>query len=53
MDTIADIMFACCILYNMNLDDECNADLELPFDLNQVVLLQRGRSFEDLVSATV
>jgi hypothetical protein len=34
MDTIADIMFACCILHNMILDDECDAGLELPFDLD-------------------
>jgi hypothetical protein len=53
MDTIADIMFACCILHNMILDDECEAGLELPFDLDQVVPLQRGISFEDLVSGTI
>jgi hypothetical protein len=53
MDTIADIMFACCILHNMILDDECDAGLELPFDLDWVVPLQRGLSFEDLVSGTV
>jgi hypothetical protein len=53
MDTIADIMFACCILHNMILDDECNVGLELPFDLDRVVPLQRGLSFEDLVSGIV
>ena len=47
MDTIVDIMFACCILYNMSLDDECDASLELPFDLDQVV------PFEDLVFVAV
>jgi hypothetical protein len=40
MDTIADIMFACCILHNMILDDECNTGLELPFDLDRVLPLQ-------------
>jgi hypothetical protein len=53
MDTIVDIMFACCILHNMILDDEHDASLELPFDLDQIVPLQRGLSFEDLVSAIV
>jgi hypothetical protein len=53
MDTIVDIMFVCCILYNKILDDECDASLKLPFELDQVVPLQRGLSLEDLVSATV
>jgi hypothetical protein len=53
MDTIADIMFVCCILHNMILDDECDVGLELFFDLDRVVPLQRDLSFEDLVSGTV
>jgi hypothetical protein len=50
--TLLLIMFVCCILYNMILDDECDAGLELPFDLDQVVPLQRGLSFKDLVFGT-
>ena len=53
VDIFANIMFACCILYNMILDDESDVSLELPFDLDRVVPLQRGLSFEDLVFATV
>jgi hypothetical protein len=53
MDTIVDIIFPCCILHNMILDDECNAGLELSFDLNRIVPLQRGLLFESLVSAIV
>ena len=53
VDIFANIMFACCILYNMILDDESDVGLELPFDLDRVVPLQRGLSFEDLVFATV
>ena len=50
--TLLLIMFVCCILHNMILDDECDASLELPFDLDQVVPLQRGLSFEDLEFGT-
>ena len=49
MDTIADIMFACCILHNMILEDECDVPgLEnvLGGAIADNVPLHRGMSFE-------
>ena len=46
-------MFACCILYNMILNDEHDLQLKLPFDINQGAPLHRGLSFDDLVAGTV
>lgn len=49
MDIITNNMFACCIIYNMIIEDE--ADIEGPEDIiselkGDVVLLRRGLSFE-------
>ena len=54
MDTILDIMFACRILHNMIIDDECDVlpSLEniLASDFNAIVSLRRGLSFQQLAA---
>jgi hypothetical protein len=55
MDTISDIMFACCILHNMILEDESDV-VGLENILGGLedggVQFQRGLSFEDLMRCT-
>lgn len=56
MDTIADIMFACCILHNMVLEEERDVTgLEniLAAPASQNVAIHRGLSFEELATNTV
>ena len=55
MQGISDIMFACCILHNMILDDESGVQglenvLEVAFDDN--VPMERGLTFEQLLEDT-
>ena len=55
MDTISDIMFVCCILHNMIIDDERDVpDLEniLAPHFSGNVPLPRGLSFQQLVANT-
>ena len=55
MDTISDIMFACCILHNMIIDDEREVpDLEniLAPHFSDNVPLRRGLSFQQLAANT-
>ena len=55
MDTIADIMFACCILHNMIIDDEHDVPgLEniLAAEFGDNVPLRRGLSFQELTIHT-
>jgi hypothetical protein len=56
METIADIMFTCCILHNMILDDEHDVPgLEniLACEFGGNVPLRRGLSFEELTTNTI
>jgi hypothetical protein len=56
MDTISDIMFACCILHNMILEDECDVPgLENIISglVDENVPLRRGLSFEAFMNNTV
>lgn len=56
METIADIMFACCILHNMILDDEHDVPgLEniLAGEFGGNMPLHRGLSFQELATHTV
>ena len=55
MDTIPDIMFACCILHNMVIEDESSLGLKnvSPNLHPRGVLFEKGLSFEDLVIRTV
>ena len=56
MDTISDIMFACCILQNMILEDERDVpELENIISglVDENVPLRRGLSFEALMNDTV
>ena len=56
MDTNSDIMFACCILYNMILEDERDVPgLENIISrlVDENVPLRRGLSFEALMNDTV
>lgn len=50
---IEDIMYACCILHNMILEDEEDAGLDFPFPLDDVVPVCRDLEYEDLVFGTV
>ena len=56
MEVIADIMFACCILHNMILDDERDVeglDDLIPELMEGAVPLERGLTFDNLVSSTI
>ena len=56
MDTISDIMFACCILHNMTLEDERDISrLENIISrlVDENVPLRRGLSFEALMNDTI
>ena len=56
METIADIMFACCIFHNMILDDEHDVPgLEniLVGEFGGNVPLRRGLSFQELATHTI
>ena len=55
MDTISDIMFACCILYNMILVDECDVPGHkniISVLVNENAALRRGLSFEVFMNDT-
>ena len=54
MDTISDIMFTCCILHNIILEDERDVPgLENIISVDENVPMRRGLSFESLMNHTV
>ena len=52
MNTISDIMFACCILYNMILEDERNVP-RMKNIIDENISLDRSLSFETLMHDTI